>query len=183
MPDKNNHSIDERDLVFRYSRERRLENASETVKKLNEEGARKYSFNLLRPLTSTKPLAFLFVSILVLTAMMYIFSFLFGGKKEVVLGGNTLTVSAFTFEGKTYLTLDKEIKNKNNFYTGSVDLAISSDDETEEPAEELEIHNERIFFTSDAEENFKMAIPFEADKLLILVQSEREIQELRVTTE
>jgi hypothetical protein len=182
MPDKNNQSFDERDLVFRYSRERRLENASETVKKLNQE-SRKYSFNLLRPLTSTKPLAFLFVSILVLVAMMYIFSFLFGGKNEVVFGGNTVNVSAFTFEGKTYLTLNKEIKNKHNFYTGTVDLAISSADKTEALPEDIPVHTARIFFTSESKEDFKMAIPFEAERLLILIQSEKEIQKLNVITE
>lgn len=187
MPDKENQ-FDEKDIVFHYSRERRLEHASETVRKLNEEGKR-HSFNLLRPLTATKPLAFLFFSIIVLVAIMYLFSFLFGGRDEIVFGGNTIQISAFTFEGKTYLTLNKKLKDKHNFYTGTVDLAISPSDaspgdntESNLP-ENIEIKTERIFFTSDAEENFKMAIPFEAAKLLILIQSEKEIQRLTVITE
>lgn len=184
MSDKDNRQFDEKDIVFHYSRERRLAGASETVRKLNEEN-KKHSFNLLRPLISTKPLAFLFVSIVVLSAILYLFSFFFGGKREIVLGGNTITVSAFTFEGKTYLTLKKNIQNKNNFYTGTIDLAVSpNDNETEEQSpEEIEIYTARIFFTSETEEEFKMAIPFEAEKLLILVQSEREIQRLNVLTE
>jgi hypothetical protein len=188
----NNNQFDEKDIVFRYSRERRLEHASESVKKLNEEG-KKHSFNLIRPLTATRPLTFLFVSIIVLVALMYIFAFLSGGKKEIVFGGNTINVSAFTFEGKTYLTLSKTIKNEDNFYTGTVDLAISPDEsllndaspenEDAEHAENIEIHTERIFFTSENEEDFKMAIPFEAEQLLILIQSEKEIQKLNVITE
>ncbi len=184
MSDKDNRQFDEKDIVFHYSRERRLAGASETVRKLNEEN-KKYSFNLLRPLTATKPLAFLFVSIIVLSAILYLFSIIFGGKREIVFGGNTITVSAFTFEGKTYLTLKKHIKNKNNFYTGTIDLAVSpNDNEMEEQSpEEMKIHTARIFFTADSEEEFKMAVPFEAEKLIILIQSEKEIQKLNIITE
>jgi hypothetical protein len=199
MSDKNNQSYDEKDIVFRYSRERRLDRASETVRKLNEDG-KKYSFSLFRPLTATKPLRFLFMSVIILLAMMYLFSFLFGSRDEIVFGGNIINVSAFTFEGKTYFTLEKEIKDKNNFYTGTIDLAISpsnassddassddvlSDDNAAEDnnSENIEIHTERIFFTAEAEENFKMAIPFEAERLLILIQSDKEIQRLNVITE
>jgi hypothetical protein len=187
MSDNKNH-FDEKDIVFRYSRERRLERASETVRKLNEEG-RKNSFSLFRPLTATKPLKFLFISIILLVLMMYLFSFLFGGRDEIAFGGNTINVSAFTFEGKTYLTINKKIKNKNNFYTGTVDLAISPDDALSDAKieegnpEEIEIHTERVFFTSENEEEFKMAIPFESEKLLILIQSEKEIQRLNVISE
>ncbi len=131
----------------------------------------------------------MFISIVVLVTVMYLFSFLFGGRDEIVFGGNTIQVSAFTFEGKTYLTLNKKIKNKDNFYTGTVDLAISSgeaspgDNAEENLPENIAIETERIFFTSDTEENFKMAIPFEAEKLLMLIQSEKEIRRLTVITE
>jgi hypothetical protein len=203
MPDKDNQSFDEKNIVFRYSRERRLANASETVRKLSEEG-KKHSFNLLRPLTATKSLTFLFVSIIVLLVLMYIISFFFGVKKEIVLGGNSINVSAFTFEGKTYLTLNKKIQNKNDFYTGTIDLAISPSDNSpdeaspddtssddastddnapEQSSDEIKIHTGRIFFTSEPDEDFKMAIPFEAERLLILIQSEKEMQTLHVVTE
>ncbi|MDR2900940.1 MAG: hypothetical protein LBV20_05430 [Treponema sp.] len=182
MPNDDNQQFNERDLVFRYSRERRLEHASEAVKQLNVDG-RKYSFNLLRPLTATKSLTFLFVSIIVLVAIMYLVAFFFGSKDEIVFGGNTINVSAFTFEGKTYLTLDKKIKTKESFYTGTVDLAVSSNDNIDPPPKEMIIHTERIFFTLEDEEAFKMAIPFEAKQLLILIQSEKEIQRLNVITE
>lgn len=183
MPDKDNKQIDEKDIIFRYSRERRLEHASETVKKLNEE-SKKQPFNLFRPLTATKPLAFLFISIVVLSALLYMLSFLFGSKDEIVFGGNTIAVSAFTFEGKTYLTLNKKIKNKDDFYTGVLDLAVSPGGSGEKVLqEEIDIKTERFFFTSEAEEIFKMAVPFEAGELLILMQSEKEIQKLTVKTE
>lgn len=181
MPEKNNQSFDEREIVFHYSRERRLANASETVRELNKEG-RKHSFNLLRPLTATKPLAFMFMSIIILFGVMLIFSFLFGGKKETVLGGNIINVSAFTFEGKTYLTVNKKIQDKKNFYTGTVDLAFSPViNGNEQHPDEIEIETSRIYFTFESEEDFKMALPFEAEKLLILLQSEKEIQRLTVT--
>jgi hypothetical protein len=190
--------FDEKDIVFRYSRERRLERASETVKKINEEG-KKFSFSLFRPLTATKPLSFLFASIVVLVAVMLLFSYLFGSKKETVFGGNSISVSAFTFEGKTYLTLNKKIHDKNNFYTGTVDLAVSPENASQGDASpgdasqggkppgdtspEIIIENERIFFTSEDEEIFKMALPFEAERLLILIQGEKEMQRLQVITE
>ncbi len=182
MPDKDDRKFDERDLVFRYSRERRMDSASETVRKLNEEGPKR-RFNLIKPLTATKPLTFLFISIVLLSVMVYFISFISGSRDETAFGGNTIKISAFTFEGKTYVTVNKKIKNKNSHYLGMVDLAFSpKEDRKEQDPNKIEVKTERIFFTSEPEEDFKMALPFETEQLVILMQSEKEIQKLNVKT-
>ena len=179
---KKKKKIDEKDLVFHYSRSRRLENASETVRKLNQEGPRQ-RFSLVRPLTSSKPLVFLFISIILLCGISYLLTFFTGVKGDALFGGNALAISGFTFEGKTYISIKKTIKDQDNAYTGAVDIAVSpKDDRYESDPEKINVKAERVFFTLEPVEEFKMAAPFAADELIILLQSEKEIQKKTIKT-
>ncbi len=113
----------EEELVFHYSRERRLESASEAVRRLNDpSGYRKPT--LFGTLTANRSLAFLFLGIIVLSATALITAYLVPSADQVMFRGNELRLSAFGYEGATYVALKKTAKK--DAYLGPVTLHASS---------------------------------------------------------
>ncbi|QQO08061.1 hypothetical protein [Breznakiella homolactica] len=179
--DKNN--IREQDLVFRYSRERRLERASEDVRKLNDQTPVRKP-NLFRTLTATRSSTLIFLSIIVLVGASFMISVFTGRDDDALFGGNAITLSAFKFQGTTYLAVKKSARDGEDSYTGSVDLAVSPvGEDAKDESGEYVIFADRIFFSLQPEEEFRVALPFESDELLILIQNDHEIQRLQVKTD
>ncbi|MDR2103952.1 MAG: hypothetical protein LBP42_07620 [Treponema sp.] len=170
------------ETVYYYSRDRRLARASEAVRALNDESPPPRP-NLFRTLTATKPLALLFISLVVMVVFISLTSLLTGSGRKIILGGNTLTASALRFQGLTYLVLKKTCKEENPVYTGAVDLAVSIPLSGDEAGENPPIAAERIFFSLNPEEEFRFSVPFEAPELLILVQTETERKTLKLRAE
>ncbi|MDR0878016.1 MAG: hypothetical protein LBN21_08185 [Treponema sp.] len=160
---------DGKELVFYYSRERRLENASQEVQDLYKGSPRKKS-GFFRSLTSTKPLAFLFVSILILSAMIMVISSLGLADSSRTLGGNRLTVSAIRFDGATFFVLTKTYKEGTESYTGLVDIAVSP--VVKESEGEYPVFNHRVFFSLSTEEDYRFSVPFEAEAMILVLQGE-----------
>lgn len=161
------------DLVFYYSRERRLENASQAVRDLYEEGSSRRP-GIIRSLTSTKAHVMLLMSIIMIVAAYTMITFFNrSGGKAVGMGGNTLTFSAAVFSGTTYMVVKKEAASNGRIYTGEVDIAVSPVLSSQERQDGVEapIEASRIFFTAEPEEDFSFALPFEAAELQILIQT------------
>lgn len=109
-------------IVFHYSRERRLENASEAVKKLNTAGPTKRP-SFFQTLTANRSLAFLFLAIIMLSLTTFVTNFLIPSQNTADIKGNRLVVSAFRFENAVYVALKKTTKNKNQ-YIGPVRMYV-----------------------------------------------------------
>jgi hypothetical protein len=180
-PDSEGAKLADRDLVFYYSRSRRLERASAAVRALNDETPGKRP-NLFRTLTATKAHTMLFISIVLLSVMVLIAS-LFTPRRDTVLGGNALNFSAFRYQGSTVVIIKKTVKNEKNPYTGAVDMAVSRPAGPEEPAADIPIAARRIFFTLEPNEEYRVALPFEAPELVILMRAEENHARLRIKTE
>lgn len=173
----------EPELVFYYSRAHRLERASPAVRALNDTTAVKPP-SLFRTLTATKPLAFLFVSMVILVVSLFIISFFSSRADLSVLGGNSLTFSAMRFEGSSYIVIKKTISDTTAAYTGIVDMAISIYISSgEEHSGELPLANRRIYFSPEPEEEYRITVPFEGPELLFLMRAGEEYLRLRVKTE
>ncbi|MDR1108831.1 MAG: hypothetical protein LBL19_07340 [Spirochaetaceae bacterium] len=173
----------DQELVFYYSRARRLERASEAVRALNDTTPVKRP-SLLRTLTATKPLSLLFMSVVILVVTFFVASFFSSRDDRQNLGGNFLTLSAMKFEGSTYLVIKKSIPEKTEAYTGIVDMAVSVYLKAgEEYSGEVPLTNRSIFFSPEAEEEYRIALPFEAPELLILMRAGDEYLRLRVKTQ
>ncbi|MDR2759161.1 MAG: hypothetical protein LBB78_07270 [Spirochaetaceae bacterium] len=173
----------EQELVFYYSRERRLERASPVVRELNDTTPVRRP-TLFRTLTATKPLTFLFMSIVILVIGVFITSYFFSKDDRSVLGGNSLSLSAMRFEGSSYIVIKKNIPEKTEAYTGVVDMAISVYVRSgEEYPGELPLANRRVYFSPEAEEEYRITVPFEARELLFLMRAGEEYLSLRVKTE
>ncbi|GAB1481262.1 hypothetical protein MASR2M78_00770 [Treponema sp.] len=175
MKETEDENVDREDLVFHYSRSARLERASEAVRRLNDTTPRKKP-NLLSSLAATKPLAFLFLAIIMLSATALVTSLLLPSDNEGELGNNKLTVSAFRYEGSTYLALKKQA-GKKNVYTGPVQMAIAAEGSSANP----EIQT--IVFKEAPKEEFRRALSFEADTILVLLQMGDQRRSLKARVE
>ncbi|MDR2101159.1 MAG: hypothetical protein LBP43_01150 [Treponema sp.] len=179
--EKETEPPDKREVVYYYSRAHRLDRASEAVRTLNDETPASRP-NLFRTLTATKPLAILFISIIMVVVFISLASILTGSNGTITLGGNTLTVNALRFQGLTYLVI-KKTGNEDRAYTGAVDVAVSPALSGGETGENSPISGKRIFFSLNPEEEFRFSLPFEAPELLILIQTERERKNFKVKVE
>ncbi|MDR2534646.1 MAG: hypothetical protein LBD29_01275 [Treponema sp.] len=171
----------DRELVFYYSRERRLAKASPKLRAFIE-GCPQKRPPVLGGLTATKAHTVLLIMIIVLSLFISIASIVSGGNKEknaVKLEGNSIYLSAQPIEETSYLTIRKVVRNDEAIYTGPVDVAISLEAAKNGSASEnLPIETHRIFFTSKPEEEFGLSIPFRGSVLVVIMQTENDNQKI-----
>lgn len=145
------------DLVFRYSRENRLKHASEAVRKLNDPAFKKRP-SLFQTLVPNRASAFLLLAIFMLASTVVVTRLLIPPKNMAEVAGNRLTLTAFRFQGGTYLVLKKHV-SKDNAYQGPVDVVVTG------AAEREAITTRRITFASAAEEDFRFAVDGEHETI------------------
>lgn len=161
----------DQELVFHYSRERRLARASEAVRAINEPGpAMKGGF--VRVLFATRSGAVLFITIAILCAFI-LFVHYTRGRPDLKIGGNQVSISALRYSGATYIELRKKALG-DDYYTGTVDLALSIPQKLMDAEMAAPIVNKRIFFTLEGEEEFRFSLPFDAPELILLIQAGNE---------
>jgi hypothetical protein len=100
-------------LVFHYSRDRRLENAPESVQRAYREG---YTPNkgFLKGLTANSGLRSIFVTIIILSAVIGGITF-FGDKPgSVTVDGSSFKLKAFPYEENVFITLQIARKSPDN---------------------------------------------------------------------
>jgi hypothetical protein len=163
--------------VFYYSRERRLERASKAVQAINKPGPAMKG-GLVRVLFATRSGTLLFITIVILCIFMLFIYYTRDRNSGVKIGGNSVSVSALRYSGSTYV----EIKKKglgDDYYTGTVDLAVSIPQKLI-AGEEAPIVNRRIFFTLEEQEEFRFSLPFDAPELILLMQAGNEIKTFQI---
>ncbi|AEF84141.1 hypothetical protein TREPR_2350 [Treponema primitia ZAS-2] len=162
---------DDQELVFYYNRERRLEKASAAVRALNEPGP-PVKGGLIRSLTSTKPHAFLFISILLIMAMLMVFSALNKPQELLTLEDNELQFGAGHLGDEPYMAVRKRIAKDGNPYTGEVYIGVSPviKGASKLEAADIPVFTHRIFFTLEQEEEYRFALPFDAAAYVLLIQ-------------
>jgi hypothetical protein len=164
--------------VFYYSRERRLERASEAVRAINEPGPAMKG-GLVRVLVANRSGTFLFITIVILCIFIFFLASLRDRDAGAKIGGNSVTISALRYPDTTYVEIKKK-GSGDDFYTGTVDLAISIPQKLMEAGTEAPIVNRRIFFTLEEREEFRFSLPFDAPELIILMQAGNEIKSFQV---
>ncbi|WP_461246575.1 hypothetical protein [Treponema sp. R6D11] len=171
-PDGPNPAAEE-NLVFYYSRERRLEKSSQAVKDLYAKRQPHNSFNLLKPLVADKPRATLFFTIILICVFIVIVS-LVTKTGAYSLDGNRIDIIGTRFEGATIVVLTKTVKkNADRAYTGAVDLAVSYPVIEGAENEESPVFYHRIFFSMEPVEEYRFAVPFDSPQQVIILQSEK----------
>jgi hypothetical protein len=170
--------VNEDEITFYYNRERRLAKAPQAVRDLyREEKPRR--FGLLAPLIGSKPRAMMFGSIVLICAAMLILS-IFGYTSDThELDGNQLAVRALRYEGALMLELQKTVKKGGLFgsaqaaYSGAVDIAVAPALREGAGGGGLPVFSQRIFFTLEPKEAYRFALPFDAEALALVFQTEQ----------
>jgi len=182
-----NENVRDDDVVYHYSRERRLEKAPQIVRDLYDTPA--HRFNLLKPLVRTRPLAMMFFSIMVACVLIVLVSLLGLAGSNYKLDGNYLSIQAIRFEGTIIMAVNKSSK-KSAFdrfsrftpvYTGAVDIAVQPVQRSGDLPEDIYFH--KIFFTLEPEEYYRFSVPFDADELVMVLRTETKSLELTVKAE
>ncbi|MCL2805628.1 MAG: hypothetical protein FWD26_06790 [Treponema sp.] len=177
LDDKNHldKKENEEKLHFYYNRERRLENAPDSVKNLYKE-QKKNQFSLLGPLLADKPRRMLFILIIVMCAGILVLSITGYFDTSYTLEGNRIDVTAAGFEGTTIVVLKKTAKN-TGAYSGSVDIAVTPIVKSGE--DQYPVFTHRVFFTYETEEIYRFVVPFDAEELVMLLQNEKNTLQMR----
>ena len=168
-------SDDEKNLVFHYSRDQRLRRADDRVRDLNDPRPRRRP-GLFRTLTATRSGAFLLLAIVMLALTATVTTFLLPSENAADLAGNALSLSAFRFQGSTYVALKKTAKAKA--YTGPVELVVSP-----VPEDGSAPKPESIVFSLKKEEEFRFAVPGEAARVLAVIQIQDKRRTLKAKVE
>jgi hypothetical protein len=171
----------EKDIVYYYSRERRLSRASPEVQALNDGIPIRSS--LSKTLFATKANRLVFFSIVVIIAVSSLasrFSRTDSGAKGVKLGENTLALTLRPVEGALILGIIKNAPQSGEFYAGFVDIAVSPVQRKGETAEALPVFNHRISFAPVEAEVFQAVLPFGGTDFLILLRAGDEQKAVRL---
>jgi hypothetical protein len=161
-------------MVFYYNRERRLERASPEVRAMNE-GRPLIRGGLVHSLTSTKPHLILFITIVMISVWILVFSTLSPG--GLTLGGNTLRVSAGGGGGdgaEPFILVKKSVASGEEApYTGVVYVGVSPYSKSPGNANpaDIPVFTAQIFFTLEGEEEYRLDLPFDAERYLLLFQA------------
>ena len=172
-----------RDIVYYYSREHRLDNASPIVQNIYRQKSSRpgISFSLF----GSKPNLMLFVSIVLII-------FMFGmasramASRIVKLGGNTVDMAILREEGTRLLKITKKAPTGGETYLGFVEIAISPVQSKQEPAagaagdEALPAFTHRIEFKPYDSETFRVFLPFDGDDFFVTLQTSAEQKSMRV---
>jgi len=184
-PDGPNKAAEE-NLVFYYSRERRLEKAPQAVKDLYNKDKTNRRFSLLGPLVADKPRATVFFTIILVCVAIIIVTLVNKTGGVYSLDGNGIAITGTRFEGATIVVLTKTVKkNAGNAYTGAVDIAVSRpvNDSVVNNGEDYPVFYHRIFFSMEPAEEYRFAVPFDTPEQLLILQTERNTLQIKFKPE
>ncbi|MDR2782374.1 MAG: hypothetical protein LBB48_00775 [Treponema sp.] len=174
-----NPPIQDRETVFRYSHECRLEKAPHAVQDFNKSKGKHLS--VFAPLMGNRANATLLIMIFVFCVFLSIINRVASDKNAYKLDGNAITVSAMRYEGNTFVVIKKQAK-KADAYTGAVDVAVSPE-ERSSSLEEPPIFTSRFYFMPEENEEFRISAPQEIEHVLILMRTEAEQVVIRTKVE
>ena len=169
----------DQEIVYYYSREKRLERASPQVRALNDYKNKQKengpSGFLSRP--NIMPL----ISIVMIFIMFTIISRLSREDTSVLLGGNRIDVKIYKEEGLLILELLKKFPIEGEFYTGDVDIIVSPVlKKGEEPSKALKEFHHRVSFNAVDSENYVVSLPFEENDFYVILINPNEQKSLRI---
>ncbi|MDR2730039.1 MAG: hypothetical protein LBB81_03975 [Treponema sp.] len=167
-------------LIFHYSRERRLAKAPQAVKDLYVE--HKFNrFNLLKPLVTGKPHATLFFTIVLLCAVILVFSITGYFDTSYTLEGNRIAVKGTSYDGTVIMLVRKTAGKKSVSYTGAVDIAVSPAIKSED--EDYPVFYHKVFFSQEDEEEYRFVLPFDSQELVVVMQTEKSTLKFKMKPE
>ena len=167
-------SDNNRESVFYYSRERRLQRASEDVRAMND--GQKKRRGLLY-LFGNRGNIFIFICIILIIAMSGLGRFIMARNEGLRLGGNTLALSIVREGEEPVLVLVKRAPRSGEIYVGEVDIIVSIAGDVQN---ELEAFSHRIIFNPVDSETFTVPIPFQGNDFFVILITSDEQRAVRI---
>jgi len=171
----------ERDIVFRYSREHRLERASPAVRALNDGIQIKPS--LRRTLFATRSNKLILLAVVLACAGFTLVNRLAPREAEITFGRNQLTVNIENVNGVLLLAMTKTIPQSGEFYTGTVEMAVSPimpSARAGEVQEDPPVYVHRVVFHAIETEFYQTSLPFGGNDFLIILRGGNEHSSVRI---
>ena len=166
-----------RDTVFYYSREHRLNRAPESVQALND--GQNVRTNALKSLIGIRGNRFMLFAIILAISSYGIATRISSKNSEIKLGGNTLTVTIIREEGILTLGIAKNAYKKTGAYYGPVDMAVSP---VMSKSQEIPpVFTQRILFSEYYSENFNFVLPFDGTNFFIVLRTDEEQKSIKLT--
>ncbi len=148
-------------LVFHYSRERRLEHATEAVRRLNDPAHRRRP-SLFQTLVPNRASAFLLLAIFILSSTVVVTRLIVPPPHTATLAGNRLALSAFRYQGGTYLAFKKSSLGEGA-YRGPAELTIA------DPLGGGVLATRTITLGAEKAEEFRLSVDGEHEQVVVTV--------------
>jgi hypothetical protein len=158
---------DDDKLVFRYSRQDRLRNAAEDVRALNDPRSRRRP-SLFQTLTPNRASAFLLLAIIMLSLTIVVTNLLVPSRDEASLSGNRFKLSAFAYDGDTYVTL-KKTRGRASGAPGPMLLQARLLVDGEEGASSF---TDNLLITDKEREEYRFRLTGTAERVEVRLESE-----------
>ncbi len=180
----------DRDTVYYFSHERRVENAPEEVqdfinRKVKTPKVFAPFMTSLRSFTPIMPSGkanlVMLGGIAVLFAVIIIINLVINRQTQYTLEGNTISASAIRYEGKTFIVIKKQAETADA-YTGAVEMAVSRQKPASADAASP-IHTSRLYFLPEKNEEFRVSAPEEIENLLIFMRAAEEQVAIQITAD
>jgi len=179
--------VPKEELVFYYNREHRLSKAPKYVQELYEEKKpnRFGWLGFVGVLVADTPRKIMFFTIILMCVLIWLFSFLGFITSPRNLDGNLVSISASFYEKTTIVVINKKTKGMNA-YTGAVDMAVSvplpaqEDGSGGQGENAAPVFYHKIYFTQEKQERYSLAVPFESEELLVVLQTEKNSIKIKV---
>ena len=161
------------DLVFYYSKQQRQRriSAAELEKNANKKPG------LVKSLMGGRGNFFLLISIVIICIMYFLGLRISNSRANAAfnLGGNSITLSVLEEEAILFLSINKKTPAKpakEKVYVGPVDISASPALSMREG--ELNFVNQRIFFSENTQEAFRLSLPFDSEEIILILRTENE---------
>jgi len=152
----------EKEPVFYYSREHRLERASPRVRELNSDEFGKMS--VTKRLFGSRGNMTTFIMIIIACLMLSFVSKYSQAKTNVKLGGNTVTMAILKEEEFLILEITRQGPKTGIANAGEVEIAVSPTNvKSKAKGETPPVFYHRVYFSQTGYENFQISLPFDID--------------------
>ena len=172
----------QRDMVFYYSRERRLEKASPGVRALND--GRTIRPSLSKTLFATRSHKIIFVALILFITISILASRFSrdNDDRDFAFAGNALSLTLDSVDGVIILSLVKTSPSSGIFYAGPVDIAVSPVQSGNLPsaAENASIFTHRVMFNLLETETYHITLPFEGRDFFVVLDAGGEQVSMRL---
>ena len=160
----------DRDIIYYYSRERRLDKASDAVRDMDtppvQQGFIKTMF-----MGKNRSSFFLMIIILLVFVVLYFGNRSTSGSESTFMfGGNKITLTVQN-EDLPVFTILKNNPPDVYAYTGAIDISIYPVQADENPNAK---YSHRIFFTLDSVQAYSFVLPFDSTDFIVILESENE---------